>query len=377
MPITGGRNLIVRNGSQSLFVSTGADLGNSSPVVLNNTAIEASVIGEGVGSLIIPAARFEQNAKFRVIASGTYLNGSSLPSVLFRLKINSTTKVENSMPAVDDSDVEQQWKYVLDIIYVGGTTFTYYVKIEYNSDNETAGFTWRDDSGTFEADVSAGATIDFTAQWTAIGNVLRVQTFELIEVPIPVDQPLALIGFTSPTVTIPTGLQRVLWTSMQLLSVNAEDTLEHTMLGTTASGSLQLATGFLSAIGSRLRFEVHGTLSNSALPPAPTFRFKLNESAIAIQIDTPEADLFGPNFVLNFELFTSAENELSGLLRVNWSQLTGEPAQERIYTNIGSLSISTAQIFTAGLTLRYSDVDFSTGMSIRQAFLHFHNPPSQ
>jgi hypothetical protein len=177
-PLLGGYRLPLVDGSSGQVISTngtGASTWTTptpkygiysalSPVTIVSTTSQLTLIGAGVGSLIIPPNIFTGGMSYRYATGGTFgaLNNAT---IRFRLT-NSGTLFDSGIlqfsPAIATG---RPWNIDVTFVFIGGTTMITNFNFQYNNGSDARGFTAQQQNNAFNPAISN--TLGFTAQWGA------------------------------------------------------------------------------------------------------------------------------------------------------------------------------------------------------------------
>jgi len=144
-------------------------------VTVANTVVETSLLGAGVGSLVIPAGRLSVGSTIRLRMRGVIAD-TALPTLQIRLKLNGTTYIDSGATALTALAGTHGWMYEADLTVrtagAGGTAIGNgfcMVSTPTPPDLDST------NTGTIAIDTTAAQTLDVTAQW-GTANVANTMT---------------------------------------------------------------------------------------------------------------------------------------------------------------------------------------------------------
>jgi len=154
--------------------------------IVTNTTTETTIIGSGVGSLIVPANGFAVGDSFRAVLGGV-MNANNNQTIRIKLKTGSVILLDSGVQDLGSAVIDDVWSLNVDftvrqigaagvasIVSLGGFHYTK------TNNNSVQGFGFNVvNSTTFNTTISN--TLDVTVQWgnASTGNNIYSDTFVL------------------------------------------------------------------------------------------------------------------------------------------------------------------------------------------------------
>jgi hypothetical protein len=166
--------------------SSGVYAQTANSTIVTGTTAESTLVGAGVGSLLVPANVFQIGDSFRLIASGV-MNAANNQTIRIRVKTGSVTLLDSGVQSLTNSIINDVWDLEIDftvrqlgtpgVASIASVGTFHYLK---TSNASTQGFAFNViNNTTFNTTISN--TLNVTVQWGSAnaGNSIYSDIFVL------------------------------------------------------------------------------------------------------------------------------------------------------------------------------------------------------